>query len=65
VAADAGEEGSARLFSGAMLRELAAGRFESAASRTQAKYLTRAILAHHLDGAVLNTRQILIDLQKL
>jgi DNA repair protein RecO (recombination protein O) len=65
VAADAGGEGSARLFSGAMLRELAAGRFESAASRTQAKYLTRAILAHHLDGVVLNTRQILIDLQKL
>lgn len=65
VAADAVDEGSARLFSGSTLRELAAGRFESAASRTQAKYLTRAILAHHLDGVVLNTRQILIDLQKL
>ena len=65
VAAEPDEAGPGRIYSGATLRELAAGRFESAASRTQAKYLTRAILAHHLDGAVLNTRQILIDLQKL
>ena len=28
-------------------------------------HLTRAILSHHLDGAPLSTRQILIDLQKL
>ncbi|HWS74890.1 MAG TPA: DNA repair protein RecO [Quisquiliibacterium sp.] len=65
VAAEPDEAGTGRLFSGATLRQLAAGRFDSAASRTQAKYLTRAILAHHLDGVVLNTRQILIDLQKL
>lgn len=51
--------------SGATLAELAAGRFVSAAGRQQAKYLTRAILSHHLEGAPLNTRQILIDLQKL
>ncbi|MCL4184895.1 MAG: DNA repair protein RecO [Burkholderiaceae bacterium] len=51
--------------SGATLGELASGRFGSAAGRQQAKYLTRAILSHHLDGAPLNTRQILIDLHKL
>jgi DNA repair protein RecO (recombination protein O) len=51
--------------SGAVLCELAAGRFDSAATRMQAKYLTRAILAHHLDGAALHTRQILVDLHKL
>lgn len=51
--------------SGSTLREIAAGRFDSTASRLQAKYLTRTILAHHLDGYPLNTRQILIDLQKL
>lgn len=51
--------------SGAMLRDLAAGRFDAPSARTQAKYLTRAILSHHLEGAMLNTRQILIDLQKL
>ncbi|HEY0878830.1 MAG TPA: DNA repair protein RecO [Zeimonas sp.] len=50
---------------GRVLRELAEGRPGSAASRLQAKYLTRAILSHHLDGAPLSTRQILIDLQKL
>ncbi len=65
VAAEPGGEGAGRLYSGATLRELASGRFESPASRTQAKYLTRAILAHHLDGVVLNTRQILIDLHRL
>lgn len=65
VAAEPEAPGAQRLFGGAMLRELAVGRFETAASRTQAKYLTRAILAHHLDGAALNTRQILIDLHKL
>jgi len=51
--------------SGATLNDLAQGRFASATGRQQAKYLTRAILSHHLDGAPLNTRQILIDLQKL
>jgi len=50
---------------GTVLQELAEGRHGSVASRQQAKYLTRAILSHHLDGAPLSTRQILIDLQKL
>jgi DNA repair protein RecO (recombination protein O) len=66
VAADPAALGStAGLVSGETLQSLAAGNFESARARTQAKYLTRAILAHHLDGATLNTRQILIDLHKL
>jgi len=66
VAADpAALGGTAGLVSGETLQSLAAGNFESARARTQAKYLTRAILAHHLDGATLNTRQILIDLHKL
>ncbi len=50
---------------GVVLQELAEGRHGSVASRQQAKYLTRAILSYHLDGAPLSTRQILIDLQKL
>ncbi len=65
VAAEPGGASSAGLVSGETLCSLAAGSFESTRARTQAKYLTRAILAHHLDGATLNTRQILIDLHKL
>lgn len=60
-----GGASAAATVAGSTLRELADGRFGSAASRQQAKYLTRAILSHHLDGAPLNTRQILIDLHKL
>ncbi len=55
----------ASVVSGATLLDLASGHFESAATRSQAKYLTRAILAHHLEGQALHTRQILIDLHKL
>ena len=50
---------------GVTLLDLAGGRFDSPRSRIQAKYLTRAILSHHLEGAPLFTRQILIDLQRL
>ena len=53
------------LVTGATLRDLASGKFDSALTRSQAKYLTRAILAHHLEGQALYTRQILIDLHKL
>ena len=64
--AEPGSEGrGGALVSGETLQSLAAGSFDSPRARTQAKYLTRAIHAHHLDGAVLNTRQILIDLHKL
>lgn len=61
----AAEPGEPSTVAGSTLHELAAGRFGSVSARQQAKYLTRAILAHHLDGAPLNTRQILIDLHKL
>lgn len=50
---------------GRVLRDLAEGRAGTAPGRQQAKYLTRAILSHHLDGVPLSTRQILVDLQKL
>ncbi len=55
----------ASLVTGSTLRDLASGQFDSASTRSQAKYLTRAILAHHLEGQALHTRQILIDLHKL
>lgn len=61
----AGDVGVDVAVSGGVLLDLAAGRAAPPASRQQAKYLTRAILAHHLDGAPLSTRQILIDLHKL
>lgn len=62
VARDAG---AADTVPGRVLRDLAEGRSGSVAARQQAKWLTRAILSHHLDGVPLSTRQILIDLQKL
>lgn len=34
-------------------------------TQTQSKFLMRSLLAHHLGGAQLNTRQILIDLMQL
>ena len=61
----AGASNGEAMISGMTLGELATGRFGSHAGRQQAKYLMRAILSHHLDGAPLNTRQILVDLQKL
>ena len=39
--------------------------YRDAATQTQSKFLMRALLAHHLNGAPLNTRQILIDLMQL
>ncbi len=66
VAADAAASpASPTLVSGDTLLGLSQGRFDSPRARTQAKYLTRAILSHHLEGAPLNTRQILLDLHKL
>jgi len=58
-----GEGGPA--VSGQTLIALDSGQFDGPDSRQQAKYLTRAVLASHLDGAPLNTRQILVDLQRL
>lgn len=50
---------------GDALRDIAAMQWENDTSRQQAKYLTRRILNHCLDGAPLNTRRILVDLQRL
>ena len=63
--AAAEQGGGAMIVGGVTLRSLASGVFESNEARQQAKYLTRAILAHHLDGVPLRTRQILLDLQRL
>lgn len=62
VASDVGVESAVP---GSVLQDLASGRSGSPASRLQAKYLTRAILAHYLEGMPLGTRQILLDLHKL
>jgi DNA repair protein RecO (recombination protein O) len=39
--------------------------YSDVATQTQSKFLMRFLLAHHLAGAPLNTRQILIDLMQL
>jgi len=39
--------------------------YADAATQSQSKFLMRFLLAHHLGGAPLNTRQILIDLMQL
>jgi DNA repair protein RecO (recombination protein O) len=62
LATDAAEEGG---FSGATLRDIAIERYDSPRTLAEAKRLTRALLARHLDGHALKTRQILVDLQKL
>jgi DNA repair protein RecO (recombination protein O) len=50
---------------GATLHDLSSGQFQSSLARQQAKVLTRTIISHHLNGAPIHSRQILIDLQKL
>ncbi len=62
LATDAAEEGG---FAGGTLRDIADERYDSPRTLAEAKRLTRALLARHLDGHVLKTRQILVDLQKL
>ena len=39
--------------------------YSDATTQTQSKFLMRSLLAHHLNGTPLNTRQILIDLMQL
>jgi DNA repair protein RecO (recombination protein O) len=39
--------------------------YEDVATQVPSKQLMRFLLAHHLNGAPLNTRQILIDLSQL
>jgi DNA repair protein RecO (recombination protein O) len=50
---------------GKTLIDMQAGNYADAATQTQSKFLMRFLLAHHLGGAPLNTRQILLDLMQL
>jgi len=59
------DSGEAAEFCGHTLLDMAAERYDSARTLAEAKRLTRTLLARHLDGQVLKTRQILMDLHKL
>ena len=50
---------------GQTLLDMVAGDYQDPQTQFQSKMLMRSLLAHHLHGVVLNTRQILIDLQNL
>lgn len=50
---------------GKTLIDMQAGQYDDPATQAQSKHLMRYLLAYHLHGAQLNTRQILIDLQNL
>ncbi|NRR32357.1 DNA repair protein RecO [Oxalobacteraceae bacterium] len=51
--------------SGKTLLDMEREDYSDAATQAQSKQLMRFLLAHHLGGAPLNTRQILIDLMQL
>jgi DNA repair protein RecO (recombination protein O) len=51
--------------SGKTLLDMQRGDYSDATTQTQSKFLMRFLLAHHLGGAPLNTRQILLDLMQL
>ncbi len=51
--------------SGKTLMDMEAGDYADPATQQQSKFLMRHLLAHHLGGMPLNTRQILIDLLQL
>lgn len=51
--------------SGKTLLDMQRGDYSDAATQTQSKFLMRFLLAHHLGGVPLNTRQILLDLMQL
>ena len=50
---------------GKTLLDMAQENYSDATTQTQSKFLMRFLLAHHLNGVPLNTRQILIDLMQL
>ncbi|HTD02956.1 DNA repair protein RecO [Undibacterium sp.] len=50
---------------GKTLTDMHAGNYQDPTTQAQSKLLMRYLLAHHLHGSQLNTRQILIDLQNL
>jgi DNA repair protein RecO (recombination protein O) len=51
--------------SGKTLRDMEREDYSDASTQTQSKFLMRYLLAHHLGGMQLKTRQILIDLMQL
>lgn len=51
--------------SGKTLLDMEREDYSDSATQTQSKFLMRFLLAHHLGGVPLNTRQILIDLMQL
>jgi DNA repair protein RecO (recombination protein O) len=51
--------------SGKTLLDMEREDYSDSATQSQSKFLMRFLLAHHLGGAPLNTRQILIDLMQL
>lgn len=51
--------------SGKTLLDMEREDYSDSATQMQSKFLMRFLLAHHLGGAPLNTRQILIDLMQL
>jgi DNA repair protein RecO (recombination protein O) len=51
--------------SGKTLLDMEREDYSDPATQSQSKFLMRFLLAHHLGGAQLNTRQILIDLMQL
>jgi DNA repair protein RecO (recombination protein O) len=56
---------SAPRVSGKTLCDMEREDYSDTSTQTQSKFLMRYLLAHHLGGAQLNTRQILIDLMQL
>ena len=56
---------TAPVVSGKTLLDMVAGDYGDPQTQFQSKMLMRSLLSHHLHGAFLNTRQILIDLQNL
>lgn len=51
--------------SGKTLLDMEKEDYSDVCTQSQSKFLMRSLLAHHLDGVRLNTRQILIDLTQL
>jgi DNA repair protein RecO (recombination protein O) len=61
---DTGEAGHGLPVSGKTLLDIAADDYSDANSARQGKQLMRMLLSHHLDGAVLHTRELIKDLKK-
>ena len=52
------------VFTGARLRDIAAGRFEDTGVLRDAGRLLREVIRHHLDGRELKSRKVLLDLHR-